>query len=75
MFSATLPELNRRLIEKRGAFVNTAEALRGRVKREARNLAPQRIVKRHPEAAMSVAAVAGFLAGRMAAGVVRAIMP
>jgi hypothetical protein len=74
MSSATLPELNRRLIEKRGAFVDTAAALRGRVKREAQNLAPQRIIKRHPETVLGTALVVGFIAGRIAGAVVRAFV-
>lgn len=74
MSSATLPELNRRLIEKRGAFVDTAAALRGRVKRDAQNLSPQRIIKRHPEAVLGTALMVGFLAGRLTGVVARALL-
>lgn len=65
----TLPELNRRLLEQRGAMVDTITTLRRRVRREARNLMPYQQLQRHPEAGMALAAVAGMIVGRVIGGV------
>ncbi|MGH9476131.1 MAG: hypothetical protein ACRD1C_07340 [Terriglobales bacterium] len=64
----TLPEINRRLLEQRGAFVDTAAALRSRLLRGARNLTPVRQLQRHPEAGMAVALVLGLIVGRILGG-------
>lgn len=61
----TLPELDRRLLEQRGAMVDTITTLRRRVRRGARNLMPQQLLQRHPEAGMVLAAVLGLIAGRV----------
>lgn len=61
----TLPELNRRLLEQRGAMVDTITTLRRRVRRGARNLMPYQQLQRHPEAGMALAAVLGLIAGRL----------
>ncbi len=70
----TLPELNRRLLEERGAFVDTAEALRSRMRQKARNLLPQRQLQRHPEAGLVLALGAGLLAGRIAGGILGSLL-
>lgn len=74
----TIPDLDRRLVEDRGALVNSVDALRTRVQREVRGLNPRAVVKRHAGAALSAAAVvgalAGLLGGRMAAGIVRSLL-
>lgn len=66
----TLPELDRRLLEQRGAMVDTITMLRRRMRRSARNLMPYQQLQRHPEAGMAIAAVLGLIAGRVVGGVV-----
>lgn len=63
--SMSMPELNRRLVEQRGAMVDTITTLRRRVRRKARNLMPYQQLRRHPEAGMALAAVVGLIAGRV----------
>ncbi|MGH9466290.1 MAG: hypothetical protein ACRD1Y_02940 [Terriglobales bacterium] len=72
--SLSLPELNERLLRERGALVDTAEALRTRVRREARKLEPRRLLQQHPEAAMAGALLLGAAVGRVAGGVLRALL-
>lgn len=74
MQPSTVPELNRRLVEQRGALVDTAAALRSRLRREARNLTPMSQLRRHPEAGMGAALVVGFIAGRIAGGVIGGLL-
>lgn len=71
MASASLPELNRRLIAKRGELVDTAAALRGRINSRVRRLEPRQIIKRHPGATLVAAFVFSLAAGRLAGGVLR----
>jgi|GEM_PF-3058180 len=74
MSTQSLPELNRRLLEERGAAVATAARLRSKVRREMHGLAPREQIKGHPEAAMAAAAVLGLVGGRLAGAVLRGLL-
>jgi hypothetical protein len=62
MASSSIPEIDRRLREERGALFERAQALRGRLRR----MAPGRQARRHPEAALVAASSAGLIAGWLA---------
>ncbi|HWG38872.1 MAG TPA: hypothetical protein VN690_14260 [Terriglobales bacterium] len=74
MATHSIPELNRRLLEERGAAVASAERLRTRIRRELHNLGPREQVKRHPEAALAAAAVLGLVGGRIAGAMLRGLL-
>lgn len=69
----TLPDLDRRLQEKRGEVADTLGELRQRVRDDLRELSPRRQLRRHPEAALIGAAAAGLLAGRLVGGLLAAL--
>ncbi|MGH9483971.1 MAG: hypothetical protein ACRD1F_02850 [Terriglobales bacterium] len=70
----SLPELDRRLLDQRGAFADTAAALRRRVRRDARNLLPQRQMQKHAEVSLAAAVVTGLIAGRVIGGILGSIL-
>ncbi|MGH9394394.1 MAG: hypothetical protein ACRD1E_09520 [Terriglobales bacterium] len=75
MASQSMPELNRRLLEERGAMVATVNRLRHRLRSDLHALAPREQIKRHPEAALAAAAAAGLVAGRLAGALLRGLLP
>lgn len=62
----TIPELDQRLQVGRIAVADTAEALRGRVRRSLNALRPDQQAKRHPGATIAAAAFAGLFVGHIA---------
>ncbi|HXE31079.1 MAG TPA: hypothetical protein VN515_04695 [Terriglobales bacterium] len=70
----SLPELERRLQEKRRAVVVSLDELRGRVRHDVHELSPRQQVKHHAGAALAAAALLGLLAGRVAGGLLRALL-
>ncbi|MGH9518096.1 MAG: hypothetical protein ACRD2D_00535 [Terriglobales bacterium] len=70
---ATIPDLDRRLQARRAEVADTLGKLKRRVGRDVRNLSPRRQLKRRPEAALALAGVAGWVAGRIAARLLRVV--
>lgn len=74
MATRSLPELDRRLLAQRGAFVRTAEDLKDKLREDVSAMTPRNLLRRHPGAALAGAAALGLIAGRIAGGVLSAVL-
>lgn len=74
MATRSLHDLDRSLQQQRSALAQTADALRQRVRRELRGLAPRRQLRRHATAAAATTAVCGFVAGRILGRLLAALL-